>query len=232
MRTSIPVWQTLSDAFSFILNESALFAKALILPVLIFISLQALGLFVAHPDSPIHWLISFANLILFAWMMNVCCRLVITHDPGHRGWTSAETWSAVWLLCLNFVMSLMAGLPAFAVFTVMLMIAPLFALPVALCVFFLLDVYLCARFVLVFPATAMGDKTSFRDAWEMSDGNGWRLVLLFALVPFLYGLAAFLLFLLLPVPIFLALLFILGTFFALVGVVAVAMAYKKLRGGL
>jgi hypothetical protein len=203
--------------------------KALIFPVLILITIQALGLLAIDPFSPVHWLVNFACLLVFAWMMNVCCRIAITNMPGNAGWTASETWSAVWLVCLNFVIGILAGLPAFAVFTVMLMIAPLFALPVAGLVFLLLDVYLFARFILVFPATAMGDKASFREAWEMSDGNGWRLVLLFALIPFLYTLVAFFLGLLLPIQIFFALLLIVGVFFSLVGVVAVALAYKKLR---
>jgi hypothetical protein len=229
MNTTIPVWQTLSDAFSFVCDSLGLFMKALIIPVVILIAIQALGLLAIDPYSSVHWLVNFVSLLIFAWMMNICCRLVITGLPGKTAWTASETWSAVWLISLNFIIGLLAALPAFAVFTVMLMLAPLFALPLAAIVFLILDVYLFARFILVFPATAMGDKASFREAWEMSEGNGWRLVILFALIPFLYSLVAFFLGILLPVQIFFAFLLIIGVFFSLLGIVAVAMAYKKLR---
>jgi hypothetical protein len=230
MNRSLPVWQTLSDAFEFVYHRFGLFVQALILPLICLALVQGLSLFFPLRLQPFAGLLVYlANLMIFAWMMNVCCRLAITQVAGPGRWTSAETWTALWLFALTFVLTLLAAIPAFGAYLFISAFNSILGLPAAVLTFLILHLYLFSRFVLVFPATAMGDKASFREAWELSEGNGWRLVLLFALVPFLYGLVALILFTLLPVPLFMVLLLTLWLLFALVGVVAVAMAYKQLK---
>jgi hypothetical protein len=43
--------------------------------------------------------------------------------------------------------------------------------------------YVFARFALVFPATAIGEKTSFGEAWQSTRGNGWRMLVVVGAVP-------------------------------------------------
>lgn len=230
MDRTIPVWQTLSDAFSFVHQKITLFLSALLIPSLILVAVQLIFLFlVSDPQSPIHFVFDLVSLMVFAWMMNVCCRIAITESAGKLAWTSCETWTALWLVGLSFVVSVLAALPALALFAALSFITPMVGMIAGLICFSILHFYLFARFILVFPATAMGDKASFREAWEMSKGNGWRLVVLFGLVPFIYCLVAMVLGILLPVRLFIALLSIVGIFFALVGVVAVALSYKRLK---
>jgi hypothetical protein len=126
----------------------------------------------------------------------------------------------------------MSAFPALILYIVLVNVDPIVATILAVIAFLLLHLYLFARFVLVFPATAMGDPMSFRDAWEISAGNGWRLVILFALIPLLYMLVAMGLIALLPIQLFAVVLSIIGIFFMLVGVVAVSLAYKTLKGKL
>ena len=47
--------------------------------------------------------------------------------------------------------------------------------------------YLFARLSLVFPATAIDRKVSLKRAWEETTGNGWRLVLVVALLPWVFS---------------------------------------------
>ena len=45
--------------------------------------------------------------------------------------------------------------------------------------------FLSARICLVFPATAVGRKVDLQWAWNLSASNGWRLVLVVDLLPWL-----------------------------------------------
>lgn len=47
--------------------------------------------------------------------------------------------------------------------------------------------YLFARFSLIFPATAIDRKVSFKWAWEQTRGNGWRLVLIVTSLPWIFS---------------------------------------------
>lgn len=228
MHVSIPVWQTLSDAFVFVAHHLEMLFNALIIPLLLAVAVEAGFLFVSDLESPLFILKAIIDVLIYAWMINVSCRVVITEQAGPARWTSAETWTAVWLLCLTLVISLLSAAGALAVIGVLFWAPELLRMGAAGVTFALLHVYLFARFLLIFPATAMGDKSSFREAWELSSGNGWRLVLLFFLVPFLYAMLAMILGSLLPVRIFQSVLVLVSIFFCLVGVVAVALAYKKL----
>jgi hypothetical protein len=228
--STIPVWQTLSEAFELVHQRLALFLEALWIPALILVLLQVLFLVgVRDPQSSVHFIFDIASVLIFAWMMNVSCRIAITDEPGNRAWTRRETWTAIWLIVLGFVISVCSALPSGLIFGALYFINPLLAFIAAGITFMLLHLYLSARFVLVFPATAMGDKASFREAWELTAGNGWRVLVLMVLVPFMYCLIAMILAILLPERLFIALLSIVGVFFALVGVVAVSLAYKKLK---
>lgn len=59
-------------------------------------------------------------------------------------------------------------------FVVVLWISLFFAIPVAS--------YVTGRLVLVLPALALDRRRPFRDAWRLSAGNGWRLVIASMLV--------------------------------------------------
>ncbi len=233
MSIKLPIWETLGQSFSFVRHHMPLFLRALAVPVflLIVISLLFLGELTGSMP-PVLWIRDLVTVVIFSWMMNVCCRIVITETAGDNGWTTRENWTFVWLLCLSFVITVMSAFPALILYIVLVNVDPIVATILAVIAFLLLHLYLFARFVLVFPATAMGDPMSFREAWEISAGNGWRLVILFALIPLLYMLVAMGLIALLPIQLFAVVLSIIGIFFMLVGVVAVSLAYKTLKGKL
>lgn len=230
MERKLPVWETLSEAFSQVNENYNSFIKALWIPFVVLIVVHfAFYLMVSNPESMWMLVNDLITLIIFAWMLNVTCRLAITQQAGDKLWTNRETWSAVWLVALSFVITILSLIPAGILFFILSFVSPFLAYLVGGITFVLLHFYLFARFVLIFPALAMGDSSTFKEAWKMSEGNGWRLVLLFALVPFTYAIVAMILGVLMPERLLFLILTVIGVLFALVGVIAVSLAYKKLK---
>lgn len=61
-------------------------------------------------------------------------------------------------------------------------------------VFVLAAGYPWARFSILFPATAVDEKIDIRTAWSLSSKHQWLLVVMFVLVPMIFGAVPTLLF--------------------------------------
>ncbi len=160
----------------------ALFIPALAISAVELSSLQ-------YPDSfpynLIFWALGAPFYVLFAV---VCHRTVILGAdslPNVFGlfWTERETGFLGWTVAL-IIVNWCIGLGF--VFVALLMpggilsgIAPLALLAVIF--------YLYARLCMLFPATAVGDRTSFEIAWSLTYGNGLNVmgILIFTVGPLL-----------------------------------------------
>ena len=89
--------------------------------------------------------------------------------------------------------------------------------------------YLLARWMLVFPATSVDDEeASISTAWNLSQGNGWRLVVLVFLLPLVMNMVS--LFLFSQGMIVLTILcFILYLISILIGVGVISLSYSYLK---
>lgn len=140
--------------------------------------------------------------MIFWGLLAVACHRVMLDDEDKPG-----VIDGIWLGSrqIRYLMkALVLGLPAaliwgLLIFLGMQYVLPLIALPdqellsdfvftVGLQLAFFPVHYLIARFSLALPAAALGDPMSFRQAWQESSRNGWRLVILLMLAPLLLDL--------------------------------------------
>jgi hypothetical protein len=119
-------------------------------------------------------------------------RLVLGAENAEQGlvrWTGRETRFLGWLLVVYCYVVLIFALPALLVGVVgvmarmpqdgggwMALFAFLASLPAA---------YLFVRLSVLLPATAIDQRRTIAWAWALTEGNGWRLVIVLWLVPML-----------------------------------------------
>jgi len=88
--------------------------------------------------------------------------------------------------------------------------------------------YLVARLSLVFPATAIDRPAGLRWAWRMSRGNGWRLVVVVTVLPWLVSRLVGLLYRDEATAAEIVLLTVLGTALFALEIAALSVAYREL----
>lgn len=88
--------------------------------------------------------------------------------------------------------------------------------------------YLIARLSLVFPATAIDRPTGLRWAWQASRGNGWRLVVVVTVLPWLVSRLVGLLYRDEATAAEIVLLTVLGTALFALEIAALSVAYREL----
>ena len=88
--------------------------------------------------------------------------------------------------------------------------------------------YVLARLSLVFPATAIDRRPSFRWAWQASRGNGWRLVVVVAVLPWIVSHLVGLLYRDEPTVAETVLLTVFGTTLFAFEIAALSVAYREL----
>ena len=88
--------------------------------------------------------------------------------------------------------------------------------------------YVVARLSLVFPATAIDRPASLKWAWQASRGNGWRLVVVIAVIPWLVSHLVGLLYREQATAFEIVLLTVLGTALFAVEIAALSVAYRQL----
>jgi hypothetical protein len=115
-------------------------------------------------------------MMLFAMS---CHRVVLAGEdsiPNRWGlyWTARETRFVGWSLVIVLI-TIPLGI------VVQLILIPLKGLipadPLVLQVVSVPVYYVMARFMLILPATAVDQRLSLNRAWDLSRGNGWRLML-------------------------------------------------------
>jgi hypothetical protein len=176
-------------------RNRAAFGRALAAPFalgLVFIIAWHYG----QGPPPRYWilLLSPFYLGLYCWFAVTCHRLVllgpVNIDPRMiPPWTRRETRFLLWLIAL----ALIAAVPVLIASPLLFLVqvagsATIKDLVPARLFRFLIEIpvwYIGARFCLIFPATAIDKKPTLEWAWEASRNNGWRLVFVVGLLPFL-----------------------------------------------
>mgnify|MGYP001446475063 CR=1 FL=1 len=87
--------------------------------------------------------------------------------------------------------------------------------------------YVIARLMLVLPATAIDERWSLTDAWRISSGNGWRVMLLVAGIPMLAQTLISLLPVIDAIPYFIF-QFVLWLFIAVYGIALLSLSFAHL----
>ena len=88
--------------------------------------------------------------------------------------------------------------------------------------------YVFSRLCLVFPAVAIDKKTSWNWVWDITEGNGWRLVLVIGFLPMLLSIIPGLL---TGIHILIdSVLVVFGIFLLVVEITALSLSFKYLAG--
>lgn len=244
MLTHIPVWRTFSDAVTFFKTHLPLFIKGMAAPLILFIACMIPQAVI--PINPLSqslqiglMLCNLFQPLLLLWMSNICYRIAITDMPGKMWWTIAETTTLLMVIALAVLVSIGASIPAGGVYFLLTALnAPLLTTTIIAGITYgVLLLYLMARFSLIFPSIAIGERMRFEDTWKMSRGNAWRIVLLLSLPTLLttiaIGIFTGIIAVALPPPTPFMISFILaqlgGIIVFCVNGIALALAYKQLK---
>jgi hypothetical protein len=188
---ALRILPTLSEAFTEVGRRWRVFFRVLILPSLL------LGVAATTEEAfeQLFWvaLVLKPFQLLLGTMCAVSChRLVLIGDEGIPN-SSGLFLSARELRFIGWSLALGLIFAAFVVFSALLGIALVVVLSAAPRTFtqvlvgatlascLVLALYVCGRCSLIFPATAIDRRASLRSAWTLSEGNGWRLMLLIIL---------------------------------------------------
>ena len=213
------------------------FAKALALPLVLLVALTVSWYYASgYLPQLSHWVLYLVYGALFVLFAVTCHRLVLL-DPQVVAsriaprWSRRETHFFLWMIGVWLIFAAVT----FALTTALLNVwlpwvsepnSTLFGWTVFLAK--LPAFYLFARLCLVFPATAVDRNVDLKWAWSRSANNGWRLVLLVAVLPWVISHAVGLLYRGNASVVEIILLqFVACAFFA-VEVAAISLSYREL----
>ena len=201
MEKTIFVWQTTCDAFAFIRNNISIFFRALIVPFVI-VCLTSIPLmmtsatsmpFASNPEQPLPFYFSpwlglaqFLGTLLMIWIVNTCYRITIKGDTGYKWWTMRETWTFIWMIMMAIITTMGAMIPSVVVFFILSAIGmQLPGMIAAGLIYTVILSYLIGRLCLIFPSIAVGERMTLEQTWKLSEGNGWKIIILLGLIPFI-----------------------------------------------
>jgi hypothetical protein len=170
------------------------FSRALAIPLLLLVTLTLSWYFTGEylPELSA-WLFYLGYGVLFVIFAVTCHRLVLLDPPSitsrlYPRWSLRETRFILWMVGVWLIIT-----AAFIVVSPLLVNVSLLWsrkadedwLRWSLFVAKLPALYVFARLCLVFPATAVDKRVNLKWAWRLSEGNGWRLVLIVAVLPWI-----------------------------------------------
>jgi hypothetical protein len=170
------------------------FSRALAIPLLLLVTLTLSWYFTGEylPELSA-WLFYLGYGVLFVIFAVTCHRLVLLDPPSiasrlYPRWSSRETRFILWMVGVWLIIT-----AAFIVVSPLLVNVSLLWsrkpdedwLGWSLFVAKLPALYVFARLCLVFPATAIDKRVNLQWAWRRTEGNGWRLVLIVAVLPWI-----------------------------------------------
>jgi hypothetical protein len=216
------------------------FAWALALPLALLAALALLWYFAAELLRPLSgWALYFTYCGLFAAFFTLfavsCHRLVLLAPPRRLGilprpvWSRRESRFLFWMLTLWILFA--------AIWWLGLVVAAnvggrqadfegwfkVLEFTTKLPAF-----YVIARLSLVFPATAVDRDVGLRWAWRTSRGNGWRLVVVVTVLPWLVSHLVGFLYRDEPSAVEIVLLTLFGTALFAIEIAALSIAYREL----
>jgi len=234
----LDVTKVIFGAFAVPWTNRAAFARALAIPFA-FVALLAVVQALAAEDLPqlALWGMVVLHGLVFVLFAVTCHRLVlldplaVAQTPMPR-WTRRETRFllkalAMWALCLGVGFAFMA-LFVFAAVPLLEELGPKWFASILMPIFLLPMFYLVARLSLVLPATALDRKVGLGWAWNLSEGNSWRLFLVVGILPWVISAPSYLIDYTDPnVPVTVVVT-ILGAALLVVEIAALSLAYREL----
>jgi len=177
----LPVLKILLTALYYLFHFRVALLKGLLIPVsLSFVALFLNGYF-AHMLSGLVFILIVlsATLVAFSLIAVTCHRIFL-----NRVFEGSSGWVVFRLGDLRFILRLV-GLGTICLIVTFPILFPLVftQLPYLVLLAAIPACYLFARMSPSLPAAAVGDPSPMADAWEWSQGNGWRLVILVVLLP-------------------------------------------------
>ncbi|MEW6529757.1 MAG: hypothetical protein AB1473_02900 [Thermodesulfobacteriota bacterium] len=195
----IPVIATIRDAVTIPWRQQAIMFRALVPISLVLIALlTAMERMKVEAGGMIYALVFYILFIpAFAVFAITCHRLILLGGdsvPKHglAKWTRRETRFVGWTLligfyylCIGFVLAiLLIGLTLF--FEPLISPSPVvmkLAGGATAVLVWIPCLYWGARYSILLPATAVDERPNLEWAWKVSQGNGWRLVLVVGVLP-------------------------------------------------
>ena len=207
--TRLPIGITLDEALRFSWSNRRLIGRFMIIPV-VMATLLEFGSIVFYEGSrqtapTMTW--SFGILIpdflVLTWFAVACHRLILIGDDtvsrfGLTRWTLRETRFFLWMLfayiigCLFMLLGnaalvagtfFMAKAYGFSTKTMSLVMEHPAFFPALMVLATIPFSYIVGRVSLLLPATAIDLQPSFSSAWDLSEGNGWRVAILVGGLP-------------------------------------------------
>lgn len=197
----LPVFETIRSAIEIIWQKRVALAKALLITAVVQSSVQVIsGDFLDRKE----WLPQIATLLLqgvvFVVFAVICHRLVLLGEGsvprfGLYSWSGRETRFLGWSIVTSFyfliaTVPILMGLVAVLVYGVPHPKAWKESLESIFYIFWLLvlpGTYFSSRVLILLPATAIDERHDTDWAWELTKGNGWRLVVVVGVLPALLG---------------------------------------------
>jgi len=191
----LPVWATISEATQAIAKEWKALLKAIAVPTLVLAAVTVVnqlnqedldaagdgpGLFVAPGAFLLSLLLALLSIVPLTMIAVSCHRLVILGAdslPNAWGlfWSWRETRFLGWIIGIWIIAVTVVVVPY--LLSVPLITRPLDEWLLFFGILFPLALYVFARLSLVLPATAIGQRPTFKGSWRLTRSNGWRLVL-------------------------------------------------------
>ena len=171
-KNPIKIVETIGEAIAVIIRSRNILAKTLILPVLFYILLDLIGYF--NRSVALSWLLKFFSLIAYSVLAITVYRVLLKGKEavpawGLRTWSIRESKFILYVIAVDLFLLLSfyflvsfdfrhhAKDPALGfIFTLILL-------------FFIYCIFMVvARVSLIYPATALEHKMTFKDAWQVS----------------------------------------------------------------
>ena len=190
---SLPVRSVVNEAAQVIWRKRATLFPALIGSGFVLAILETASFYIVgeHPRGVLIALLGIARAVVATWFAVTCHRVVLLDDGatpryGIHSWSGREMrflgWTLVGVFCL-FVGVVPVAIPAGIIAGGRDFFSdyPMLWLPVAIP-----GAYVSARLSVLLPATAVGERFDMSWAWKTTSGNGWRLLVVVGLLPFLF----------------------------------------------
>lgn len=185
-QVKLPVMAILAGGFAVPWSNKSRFIQALILTFSILVAVDHIAvLYVESLGMKVFFLYAI-NAIVYVGFAVTCHRLVLLGDSsvakyGILGWSGREFRFLGWCIKIGIVV----GLIFFLIGIISAMVSSYY-IPIIqpmMVIMMIPIIYFSSRIILLFPATAVDKKYNLKWAYQLTDGNGFRMVVVVALIP-------------------------------------------------
>jgi len=216
------------------------FARALAVPLGLLVTLTLSWYYFGHHLSQLsNWALYLIYVFLFALFAVTCHRLVLLDPQAVASrmvprWSWRETQFVFWMVAVWLIF---AGVVFGSMTLILNLLMPSVSEPKRIWFEWtsyaaeLPAFYVFARLCPLFPATAVDRKVSVRWAWRLTEKNGWRLVLIVGVLPWIISRAIDLLYRENATVVETIVLTFVGCALFAVEVAAISLSYRELTQG-